>query len=102
MALWIMGFGGTVPFGGLAGGRFTEKTSIGSMVLLGAVVALALARSCHAPDPPRHRLIIRRLTGPARAAAVSPPPRRSGPAAPRQGDGRQLTTKTREPRPARR
>jgi len=43
MALWIMGFGGTVPFGGLAGGWIAERTSITTMVLVGAAVAVALA-----------------------------------------------------------
>lgn len=42
MALWIMGFGGTVPFGGLAGGWVAESTSVTTMVLLGAAVALVL------------------------------------------------------------
>lgn len=42
MALWIMGFGGTVPFGGLLGGWLAEQTSITVMVLGGAAVALAL------------------------------------------------------------
>lgn len=42
MALWIMGFGGTVPFGGLLGGWFAELTSITVMVAAGAAVALAL------------------------------------------------------------
>ncbi|QYG93592.1 MFS transporter [Iamia sp. SCSIO 61187] len=43
MALWIMGFGGTVPFGGLAGGWIAERTSITTMVLVGAAVAATLA-----------------------------------------------------------
>ena len=43
MALWIMGFGGTVPFGGLLGGWFIERRSIEAMVLVGAVVAVTLA-----------------------------------------------------------
>lgn len=43
MALWIMGFGGTVPFGGLLGGWFAEQTSITTMVLVGAAVAVGLA-----------------------------------------------------------
>jgi MFS family permease len=43
MALWIMGFGGTVPFGGLAGGWIAERTSITTMVLVGATVAVVLA-----------------------------------------------------------
>lgn len=56
MALWIMGFGGTVPFGGLLGGWIAERTSITVMVLFGAAVALALAvlidlRPDAPPDP---------------------------------------------------
>lgn len=43
MALWIMGFGGTVPFGGLLGGWFIEQAGIVPMVLVGATVAVALA-----------------------------------------------------------
>ncbi len=43
MALWIMGFGGTVPFGGLAGGWIAEKTSITTMVVIGGAVAVGLA-----------------------------------------------------------
>ncbi len=43
MALWIMGFGGTVPFGGLLGGWVIEVAGIVPMVLGAAVVALALA-----------------------------------------------------------
>jgi MFS family permease len=43
MALWIMGFGGTVPFGGLAGGWIADHTSITTMVLIGCAVAVVLA-----------------------------------------------------------
>lgn len=43
MALWIMGFGGTVPFGGLLGGWFIEQAGIVPMVLVGATVAVALS-----------------------------------------------------------
>ena len=43
MALWIMGFGGVVPFGGLAGGWLMERTSIGLVVGSGALIAVALA-----------------------------------------------------------
>ncbi len=43
MALWIMGFGGTVPFGGLGGGWLIEHTSITPVLIGGAVVALGLA-----------------------------------------------------------
>lgn len=43
MALWIMGFGGTVPFGGLAGGWAMEQVGILPVLAFGALVALALA-----------------------------------------------------------
>jgi predicted MFS family arabinose efflux permease len=43
MALWIMGFGGTVPIGGFAGGLLIELAGIVPMVLVGAAVALFLA-----------------------------------------------------------
>jgi MFS family permease len=43
MALWIMGFGGIVPFGGLAGGWLMERTSIQAVLAGGALVAVALA-----------------------------------------------------------
>ncbi len=43
MALWIMGFGGTVPFGGLAGGWLIQRVGITPVLIAGAVVSLALA-----------------------------------------------------------
>jgi predicted MFS family arabinose efflux permease len=43
MALWIMGFGGTVPLGNLVGGPLIEATSPTVVVFAGAVIALALA-----------------------------------------------------------
>ena len=43
MALWIMGFGGTVPIGNLIAGPLIELLSVTSVVLAGAVVALGLA-----------------------------------------------------------
>ena len=42
MALWIMGFGGTVPLGLLLGGALATATSVRDVVVGGAVVALAL------------------------------------------------------------
>jgi MFS family permease len=42
IALWIMGFGGTVPLGVLAGGVLAHSTSITLVLLVGAVVAVAL------------------------------------------------------------
>ncbi|MGV3758630.1 MAG: MFS transporter [Actinomycetota bacterium] len=43
MALWMMGFGGTVPVGNLLAGPVIEATSITAVVLFGAVVAVGLA-----------------------------------------------------------
>ena len=54
LALWIMGFGGTVPFGGLAGGWFAEQTSITVMMIVGAAAALGLAVD-HVLHPRRRR-----------------------------------------------
>lgn len=43
LALWIMGFGGTVPVGVLVAGPVAQATSITLVILVGAVVAIALA-----------------------------------------------------------
>ena len=43
MALWIMGFGGTVPIGNLIAGPLIEATSVTTVVMGGAFIALALA-----------------------------------------------------------
>jgi MFS family permease len=43
VALWIMGFGGTVPLGVLVGGALEEVTSITFVLLVGAVSAVVLA-----------------------------------------------------------
>jgi MFS family permease len=43
MALWIMGFGGTVPIGNLIAGPVIEATSITAVVLIGAAIAVVLA-----------------------------------------------------------
>jgi predicted MFS family arabinose efflux permease len=43
MALWIMGFGGTVPIGNLLAGPVIDATSVTAVILFGAVVATALA-----------------------------------------------------------
>ena len=43
MALWIMGFGGTVPMGLLAGGLLADRTSVTTVMLIGAAVCLVLA-----------------------------------------------------------
>jgi predicted MFS family arabinose efflux permease len=43
MALWIMGWGGTVPIGNLLAGPLIELTSITAVMLVGAAFAVALA-----------------------------------------------------------
>jgi len=43
MALWIMGFGGTVPLGVFVGGWFVHMIGVTWVLLYGAVVALFLA-----------------------------------------------------------
>ncbi len=43
MALWIMGFGGTVPFGGLLGGAAIERVGIFPVLFAGALMAVCLA-----------------------------------------------------------
>jgi MFS family permease len=45
MALWIMGFGGTVPLGTFAGGFIADRVGITAVVAGGAVFALLLALS---------------------------------------------------------
>jgi MFS family permease len=42
MALWIMGFGGTVGLGNLIAGRIIDATSVTAVLLVNAVVALFL------------------------------------------------------------
>ena len=51
MALWIMGFGGTVPIGNLIAGPIIEATSVTTVVLAGAVVAVALAAWADLREP---------------------------------------------------
>jgi MFS family permease len=51
MALWIMGFGGTVPIGNLIAGPIIEATSMSTVMLVGAVCALALVFYARL-DPP--------------------------------------------------
>jgi MFS family permease len=55
LALWIMGFGGTVPIGVLVAGPLAQATSITLVLLIGAVFAVGLAfyadlRAVGAPD----------------------------------------------------
>jgi predicted MFS family arabinose efflux permease len=43
MALWVMGFGGTVPIGNLIAGPIIQWTSVTTVVLAGALIAVVLA-----------------------------------------------------------
>lgn len=52
MSLWIMGFGGTVPFGLLAFGWIADRTSVTTVLLIGAAVALVLGPILRITDPP--------------------------------------------------
>ncbi len=51
MALWIMGFGGTVPIGNLLAGPIIEATSATTVLLAGAAIAVALAWWADLDDP---------------------------------------------------
>jgi predicted MFS family arabinose efflux permease len=51
MAVWMMAFGGTVPFGALIGGWVAERTSITAVVVTGALVSLALVGSTRERTP---------------------------------------------------
>ena len=52
MSLWIMGFGGTVPFGLLAFGWVADHTSVTTVLLIGSGVALLLGPLLRITDPP--------------------------------------------------
>jgi MFS family permease len=51
MALWMMGFGGTVPVGNLLAGPVIEATSITTVVLFGAAAAVLLAAWANLTEP---------------------------------------------------
>ncbi|MDQ1397291.1 MAG: hypothetical protein QOG64_2550, partial [Acidimicrobiaceae bacterium] len=53
MALWIMGFGGTVPLGLLAGGAVANRTSVTDVVLAGAAITAILALTTRVRVPVR-------------------------------------------------
>jgi MFS family permease len=52
MALWIMGFGGTVPLGNLLAGPIIDHTSITVVMLAGAAFALLLTAYARLERPP--------------------------------------------------
>jgi MFS family permease len=57
MALWMMAFGGTVPIGNLLAGPLIDATSVTTVVLPGAIIALVLARYADlSPRPSRSGL----------------------------------------------
>jgi predicted MFS family arabinose efflux permease len=51
MALWIMGFGGTVPIGNLLAGPLIDHTSITVVMLAGACCALLLTQYARLEAP---------------------------------------------------
>ena len=54
MALYMMGFGGTIPIGLLVAGPIATRTSITTVVVAGAVVAMLLAARAAGPALRRH------------------------------------------------
>ena len=89
MALWIMGFGGTVGLGNLVAGSVIDATSVTTVLLVNACVAVLLAWYADLRTPPdalplaiappdgalsrsRSRASRTRRSGSARAPAASP------------------------------
>ncbi|MBI2708492.1 MAG: MFS transporter [Actinobacteria bacterium] len=70
MALWIMGFGGIVPFGGLAGGVVIERFGVVALVAVGAVAALGLSVLWFTTDAPAASV----TAGGARSGSAGQPP----------------------------
>jgi MFS family permease len=58
MALWMMGFGGTVGIGNLLIGPVVEAVGITDVLLFGAVVALALAWYADVYPPPAVQVVL--------------------------------------------
>ena len=58
MALWMMGFGGTVGVGNLIIGPVVEAVGITNVLLFGAVVALALAWYADVRTPPEVQVVL--------------------------------------------
>ncbi len=61
MALWMMGFGGTVGIGNLLVGPVVEAVGITAVLLFGAAVALVLA--WYADVRPARRLAVQVVLG---------------------------------------
>ena len=53
MSVWMMAFGGTVPFGALIGGWVAARTSITTVVVVGAATCLALVAATREPAAAR-------------------------------------------------
>ena len=49
MALYMMGFGGTIPLGLLAGGAIATRTNVTTVILAGAAIAMLLAARASRP-----------------------------------------------------
>jgi predicted MFS family arabinose efflux permease len=58
MALWMMGFGGTVGIGNLLIGPVVEAVGITTVLLFGAVVALGLAWYADVRPPPEVQVVL--------------------------------------------
>jgi predicted MFS family arabinose efflux permease len=58
MALWMMGFGGTVGIGNLLIGPVVEAVGITAVLLFGAAVALALAWYADVRTPPEVQVVL--------------------------------------------
>jgi MFS family permease len=72
MALWIMGFGGTVPIGNLLAGPLIDHTSITVVMLGGAVCALALTLYARLDPVPKTAPAALDTPAPAVATAACP------------------------------
>ncbi len=51
-AIWVLSFGGVVPFANLLGGPFAEATSLGALLTIGAAAAFVLAAFFRVPEGP--------------------------------------------------
>jgi predicted MFS family arabinose efflux permease len=58
MALWMMGFGGTVGVGNLIMGPVVEAVGITNVLLFGAAVALGLAWYADVRSPPEVQVVL--------------------------------------------
>jgi predicted MFS family arabinose efflux permease len=63
MAVWLMAFGGTVPFGALLGGWAIDRTSATAVLVGGAIVSVALVALTGSTRPARPSTFQRGLEG---------------------------------------